>query len=203
MNKSRVIRFTVPVDCHIPFSSEIREYEDYGVIILPDSYSENGAPVRMVINCHGAGGTVSTDDSQLESQVLTQYLVANGYAVMGMNGLPQRFSEEYGIDIRNNVGSALSVECNVKACFRCMEKFNLLPEVIVFGASMGGISSTNLVLSGRIPVLAQAGFCPVLDTYNEIFLHPWLDGLPKTALARLCSFEQDERGTSRSRFSSH
>ena len=51
------------------------------------------------------------------------------------------------------------------------------------GASMGGISSTNLVLSGKIPVLVQTGFCPVLDTYNEIFLHPWSNGLPKTALS--------------------
>ena len=125
----------------------------------------------------------------------TQYLVANGYAVMGVNGLPQRFSEEYGIDIRNNVGSALSVECNVKAYFRCMEKFNLLPEVIVFGASMGGISSTNLVLSGCIPVIAHSAFCPVLDAYNEIFLHPWSGGLPKTALGKIYGFDTDENGT--------
>lgn len=53
------------------------------------------------------------------------------------------------------------------------------------GASMGGISSTNLVLSERIPVIAHSAFCPVLDTYNQIFLHPWSGGLPKYALGKI------------------
>ena len=59
---------------------------------------------------------------------------------------------------------------------------------------MGGISSTNLVLSGRIPVIAQSGFCPVLDAYNQIFLHPWSGGLPKTALGILYDMQKDENG---------
>ena len=68
-------------------------------------YDENGKPVRLVINCHGAGGTVTTDDSQVEHQALTQYLVANGFAVMDVNGLPREYAEKHGIDIRNNIGS--------------------------------------------------------------------------------------------------
>ena len=37
-------------------------YEDYGLIILPDTYSDCGPSTRLVISCHGAGGTVETDD---------------------------------------------------------------------------------------------------------------------------------------------
>jgi hypothetical protein len=59
---------------------------------------------------------------------------------------------------------------------------------------MGGISSTNLVLSESIPVIAHSAFCPVLDTYNQIFLHPWSDGLPKTALGKIYKLEKDESG---------
>ena len=59
---------------------------------------------------------------------------------------------------------------------------------------MGGISSTNLVLSGCIPVIAHSAFCPVLDTYNEIFLHPWSNGAPKTAIAKIYRFDKDEMG---------
>jgi len=191
---STIHRFTVSVNSNSLNGFSDKIYEDYGFIILPENYTLDGAPTRLVISCHGAGGTVSTDDSQIEHQALTHYLVANGYAVMDVNGLPLEFSKEYGVDIRNNIGSPLAVECYLKAYEYCMEKFNLMPEVFVHGASMGGISSANLVLSRKIPVIAHSAFCPVLDTYNEIFLNPWSDGLPKTALGKLYQLDTDEDG---------
>lgn len=196
------IHFTVDVNCFIPdiYAPEdtLQDFEemyaDNGCILLPDSYTEDGAPTRLVINCHGAGGTVSTDDSQIEGQVITRYLLANGYAVMDVNGLPDAYAEKYGIDIRNNIGSPIAVRSYVKAYFYCMEHFNLKPDVFVHGGSMGGISGSNLVLCGCIPVIAHSAYCPVLDTYNEIFLHPWSDGLPKTAMGKIYGFAKDENG---------
>ncbi len=182
-------RFLIDVECNAK-----ETYKDNGFIILPDSYAEAGAPTRLVINCHGAGGTVTTDDSQIEHQALTQYLVANGYAVMDVNGLPAEYAEKYGIDLRNNIGCPLAMQSYVKAYHYCMERFNLRPEVFVHGGSMGGISSTNLVLSGKIPVVAHSAYCPVLDTYNEIFLHPWSGGLPKVALGKFYGLAQDGQG---------
>lgn len=195
-------RFSVWVNCFLPKDDTIvdrlndREelYEDYGVILLPDNYSETGKPSRLVIRCHGAGGTVSKDDSQIEHSDMTKYLAANGYAVMDVCGLPHLYAHENGIDIRNNVGSPIAIRCYVKAYHYCMEKYNLLPEVFIHGGSMGGISSTNLVLSGLIPVIAHSAFCPVLDTYNQIFLRPWSGGLPKTALGKIYGFDTDENG---------
>ena len=189
-------RFKINISCSLPCDSVQNEelYEDNGFIILPDSYSEDGAPTRLVISCHGAGGTVTTDDSQIEHQALTQYLVANGYAVMDVNGLPEAYAAKNGIDLRNNIGSPIAVACYVEGYRYCMAHFNLLSEVFVHGASMGGISSTNLVLHGNIPVIAHSAFCPVLDTYNEIFLHPWSGGLPKTALGKIYCLDKDENG---------
>lgn len=180
-------RFTVSVNCNLYANTEntTETYEDNGFIIFPDTYEKYGTSTRLVMNCHGAGGTVTTDDSQTEHQLLAQYLVANGYAVMDVNGLPQAYAEKNGIDLRNNIGSPIAIECYVKAYHYCIENFNLYPEVFVHGASMGGISSTNLVLSERIPVIAHSAFCPVLDTYNQIFLHPWSGGLPKYALGKI------------------
>ena len=169
-------------------------YDDCGVLILPDSYTDEGVPTRLVISCHGAGGTVSTDSSQIEGKELTKYLVANGYAVMDVNGLPEKYAEEHDIDIRNNIGSPIAVRAYVKGYHYCMDNFNLKREVFVHGSSMGGISSTNLVLSGMIPVIAHSAFCPVLDTYNQIFLRPWSDGLPKLALGRIYGLERDADG---------
>ena len=200
-NKITIHRFKIPVNCY-NFSTDCvdtlqdgeQTYYDNGLLILPSTYTETGAPTRLVINCHGAGGTVETDDSQVEKQVLANYLLANGFAMMDVNGLPKEFAEKYGIDIRNNVGSPIALQSYIKAYHYCIDNFNLKPQVLVHGGSMGGISSTNLVLSGSIPVIAQSGFCPVLDTYNQIFLHPWSGGLPKTALGIFYGFDKDEKG---------
>ena len=180
--------FTIDVDCGGA------DYADCGFIVLPDSYSEEGEATRLVISCHGAGGTVTTDDSQVEHQAMTLYLVANGYAVMDINGLPSEYAEKMGIDICNNIGSPIAIRSYVGAYKYCMEHFNLLPEVFVHGGSMGGISSTNLVLSGLVPVIAHSAFCPVLDTYSEIFLHPWSNGAPKIALGKFYSLDTNEDG---------
>ena len=198
----KIYRFKIKVNCFLPDESlisdeqldEQRLYEDNGLIILPDSYTESGRPTRLVISCHGAGGTVATDDSQVEHQILTSYLVANGYAVMDVNGLPDLYAAERGIDIRNNIGSPIALRSYVKAYHYCMENFNLKREVFVHGGSMGGISSTNLVLSGCIPVIAHSSLCPVLDTYNQIFLHPWSGGAPKIALGKIYGLDTDENG---------
>ncbi len=200
--KNKIHRFSIQVNCNLSDESLVTDrqqdfeqiYEDNGFIILPENYSENGAATRLVINCHGAGGTVTTDDSQVEHQALTQYLVANGYAIMDVNGLPLEYAEKKGIDIRNNIGSPIAIRSYVKAYHYCMERFNLKPEVFIHGGSMGGISSTNLVLSGLIPVVAHSAYCPVLDTYNQIFLHPWSDGLPKTALGKIYRLDMDSSG---------
>ena len=193
-------RFSVSVNCDLGNDNSVtdrqqdfeRLYEDDGFIILPETYTDNGTSTRLVINCHGAGGTVTTNDSQVEHQEITKYLVANGYAVMDVCGIPREYSEKYDIDIRNNIGSPIAMRCYIKAYRYCMEKFNLMPEVFVHGGSMGGISSTNLVLSGQIPVIAHSAFCPVLDTYNQIFLHPWTNGAPKFALGKIFGLDKDE-----------
>lgn len=191
--KIQTHRFSVSVDCAMPQTAG-GVYEDHGFLILPQRYRETGEATRLVINCHGAGGTVTTDDSQTEHTTTTQYLIANGYAVMDVNGLPAEYAEQNGIDLRNNVGSPIAVRSYVAAYRYCMERFNLKSEVFVHGGSMGGISSTNLVLCGQIPVIAHSALCPVLDTYNEIFLRPWADGLPKTALGKIYGFSADENG---------
>lgn len=195
-------RFTIDVNCFThdvdsnttALQDGVSVYADNGFIMLPDSYTDNGTPTRLIVSCHGAGGTVTTNDSQVEQQDTTKYLVANGYAVMDVNGLPQGYATLMGIDIKNNIGSPIAMQSYIKAYHYCMENFNLYPEVFLFGASMGGISSTNLCMSGSIPVIAHGAYCPVLDTYNEIFLKPWSNGLPKTALGIFYGLDTDGNG---------
>ena len=43
-------------------------------------------------------------------------------------------------------------------------------------------------------MIDQSGFCPVLDTYHQIFQRPWSGGLPKTALGKFYTLSRDEDG---------
>lgn len=196
---STTIHFSVKANCHIADSDsdttslqDAQElYEDYGVLMLPDDYTKNGKPTRLIIGCHGAGGDVSVDDSQTERAIEYQYMVANGFAVMDMSGLPEAWADLMGINRLNNIGSPIAMECYIKGYEFVVKHFNICPDgVLVSGGSMGGISASNLVLSGMIPVIAQGVNCPVLDAYNQIFLHPWSGGLPKTAMGIIYGFEQ-------------
>ena len=194
----KIHHFSLPVSCPVYDESSgavtQTQYEDNIVLILPENYSENGAPTRLVIVCHGAGGTVSSDTSQLEESQVGRYLVANGYAVMDVNGLPERYASENGIDIRNNIGSPIAIRSYTNAYKYCISNFNLKTDVFVHGGSMGGISSTNLVLSGLIPVIAHSALCPVLDAYKGMFLHPWMEDLPKIALGKIYGLQKDGSG---------
>ena len=170
----------------------VEEYYDKCVLMLPETYTPNGEPTRLVIACHGAGGGTTDTDSQTEHQVQYKYLIANGFAVMDVNGIPQEYCTKYGVSYINNIGSPIAVQSYVKAYQWVITNYNIARDgVMVTGGSMGGISSSNLVMSRAIPVLAHAVSCPVLDTYNHIFLHPWSGGLPKTALGVIYGLEKD------------
>ena len=199
-------RFTVEVNCapmYIPednlgpeFADTYEPYTDYGVLIFPDSYKDKGQKTRLVISAHGGGGTVSADSSQAEFQSISRYLVANGYAVMDVNGLPEQYAIDHGnLRIQDSVGSYLAIQSYIKAYNYCMDNFNFYPEVFLVGISEGGITTTNIVLHTHIPVLAQAGWSPVLDTYNQIWMDPWpwcsVNG-PGAVLATVYGFDPVE-----------
>lgn len=194
-------RFSVEVNC-APLKSvepsiapEMTDsydpHNDYGIIIFPKTYTDTGKKTRMIIHCHGGGGKVGADTSQLEGQPITKYLVANGYALMDVNGLPETFAAANGnLRIQDSVGSYIAMQSYHKAYDYCMENFNLEPEVFIMGISEGGITGANLCMEGVIPIRAHAAWSPVLDTYNQIFLKPWYKRKgPAEVLSVLYGFE--------------
>ena len=212
---SSTVRFTVPVNVNMLKTPEdsaslqdsVSIYNDHGILMLPESYSPLGKPTRLVIACHGAGGGSSDHDSQTEQQTQYKYLVANGFAVMDMNGMPADWVETWWDDCPvpnmkeyvkyNNMGTPLAVECYIKGYQWVIQNYNIATDgVLIAGGSMGGLSSTNLVLSNRIPVLAHAVFAPALDTYNQPFLHPWTPVadpiISKYAISKLYDFDYED-----------
>ena len=203
-------RFTVEVNCapmYIPednlgpeFADGTDMYTDYGVLIFPTSYTDTGKKTRLVISAHGGGGTVSAESSQAEYQSISQYLVANGYAVMDVNGLPEQYALDHGnLRLQDSVGSHIAIQSHIKAYNYAMDNFNFYPEVFLVGISEGGITTTNIVNHTHIPVLAQAGWSPVLDTYNQIWMDPWpwcsVNG-PGAVLATVYGFDPIPDATS-------
>ena len=218
------VRFNVSVNANILKNSEdtlnqqdtyVGNYKDNGVLMLPETYTKDGVPTRLVIHFHGGGGGVTDHDSQTETSVLAKYLVANGYAVMDMDGMPANWVESWWSDFdtlysddptaiqrksyikANNMGTSLAMECYIKGYQWVIENYNIAKDgVFVFGGSMGGLSSSNFVTMGSVPVLAHAIACPVLDTFNQAFLHAWTPNqfptgvISRYALSKLYGFSQ-------------
>ena len=212
---SSTIRFEVDVNVNMlkdsvdsasVQDSYVGTYKDNGLLMLPPTYTPQGKPTRLVIAFHGAGGGASDHDSQTEQQTQYKYLVANGYAVMDMNGMPADWVETWWSDCPvpavkeyckvNNMGTSLAMECYVKGYEWVIDNYNIARDgVFICGGSMGGMSSSNFVMMGSVPVIAQAIYAPALDTYNQAFLHPWTPVsnpiLSKYCLGKLYGFSKD------------
>lgn len=166
-----------------------QEMEDWGILLLPENYNENGKPVRLVINCHGAGTYITNSTTSLASPV--SYLVKGlGYAVLDMNGIPSVLSKNSGL----HFGAPFALQSYIKGYHYVMEKYNLKSDgCFVTGTSMGGLTSFMLVQSGSIPVIAQAGFCPCLDHFKQAYCNPWSNGeRQRSDIARFFGFDNYE-----------
>ena len=162
---------------------------DNAVLLLPTSYSASGTPTRLVINCHGAGTTVTASTSSLTEPV--GWLVNGlGYAVLDVNGVPKSLSSNTGL----HYGSPLALQSYLKAYQYVIENYNIKSDgCFVMGTSMGGLTSFMLVQSGSIPVLAQAGMCPVTDHYKQAYCQPWVSGInQRSQIAKLFGFTGTE-----------
>ena len=126
---------------------------DYGVICLPEQYNPVGKPTRLIIHCHGAGVNYSSSVSRFDSVDLEpDYWLAEGYAVMDIEGNPFNNSDEH-------FWIPQAVDSYVAAYKWAIEYFNLRRDgVFLGGRSMGGGMVFALMRSQTpIPILAA---CP-------------------------------------------
>ena len=159
--------------------------EDDAILFLPTNDSADGDPIRLVINCHGAGTTLTSSSTSLPMPV-DYFIKGLGYAVLDVNGVPKSLSNNSGL----HYGSPLALQSYIKAYRYVIDKYNIKSDgCFVCGTSMGGLTSFMLVQSGSIPVLAQAGICPVVDHFKQAYCNPWNDGVSqRSQIARLFGF---------------
>ena len=136
--------------------------KDYGLLVLPETYSNIGKPTRLIIYCHGAGinypSTVTRFSSS--SHVQPEYWLKEGYAVMDIEGNPFDNTNEhfYIPQARQAYESAYNWVINA---------YNICQDgVFVGGRSMGGGMCFEL-LQSHIPVLAA---CPLAPCTNPLWM---------------------------------
>ena len=130
---------------------------DYGILKLPETYSNIGKPTRLIIFCHGAGQNYSSSITDLPYDV--DYWLNEGYAVMDIEGNPFDNSNEhaYTPQARQSYEAAYKWVTNT---------FNIYTDgVFLGGSSMGGGMCFDL-LQSHIPILAA---CPIVPVCNELW----------------------------------
>ena len=144
---------------------------DYGYIMLPTNYTSYGEPTRLIIVCHGAGGKRSTYQSNSWKIDQNTFWTDMGYAIMDMAACPKPLTTD---DRAIHYGNPTVVDCYKAGFDYVMENFNLKQDgIYVIGTSMGGLSSFQIVQSGKFPVLAQVGFCPAIDLFKQAYCAKW------------------------------
>lgn len=155
-------------------------FTDQAILKLPASYTESGKPTRLVYMAHGAGGGVTDKEWFLNRYELQKTLLEAGFAVFDTNG-----------GSVENMGGELAVTSAYLAYQHIVKHFNVHPQILVTGFSMGGLTSTNFVYRHSSLVLAHAMYCPVLDLYEQAWKNPWLKSTRK-ALADVYHFKDVE-----------
>lgn len=174
----RIVRFEVPLNTVNPLiqtGTTVNEIthpqlieNDWGVLMLPTTYSPTGAPTRLIIGCHGGGGTVTATGSQTETYDLYKYLVSQGYAVMDMAGMPASMATRLEVDQFRVMGNPVAVTAYQKGYEWVIRNYNINREgVFINGGSNGGLTGLNIVENSNIPVIAMSGMSPLVDVENN------------------------------------
>ena len=153
--------FTVNVERPLPFGDETQTTgteEVECVLRLPVNYSQDGEPCRLVLACHGASGYIQYSTSTWYNEnweAFIDELLAAGYACFDSNVLPTSL----GTDIMGRtMGSPLYVNVLKKAYDYITRYYNVKPQIIVHGTSMGGVGASAFCHAYPELVLCQSSF---------------------------------------------
>lgn len=191
-----VVNFTVPINTSMLYQKtedtlSIQDDEswdvDDAILFLPINYDPDGEAVPFVVNCHGAGTTITNSTTVLSQPVPN--LINLGYAVLDVNGVPKALSNNSGL----HYGSPLALQSYLKAYDYVIKRYNVKKDVFVVGTSMGGLSSNMIVQSGSIPVISQASLCGVTDHFKQAYCNPWnAPATQRSQIAKLFGFTGTE-----------
>lgn len=168
-------------------------YDDNAVLILPESYTPQGKPTRLIIYCK-QGNRQITDSSNpiFESNNMGNifhFLVTRGYAVLAADGVPDGLSSALGLDDTRVSGSYAAVQSTRKAYDYVIENYNIdTTGAFIFGYSQGGIYAQNVIDLSGIPIIGCAMVSPTLSMRYHLWdlsTSKTIDGVDWTRTSRL------------------
>lgn len=181
-------RLVIPVKVSSPDLTSDESWEvqaegeimkDYGLLVLPETYSNIGNPTRLIIYCHGAGVNYPSSISRFSSSNLQpEYWLKEGYAVMDIEGNPFDNTNEhfYIPQARQAYEAAYNWVINT---------YNICKDgVFIGGRSMGGGMCFEL-LHSHIPVLAA---CPLAPCTNPLWIWSYISSDRKKFCAEKMGF---------------
>ena len=155
---------------------------DYGVVCLPETYSNVGEPTRLIIFCHGAAVNYPSSVSRfVASDINPEYWLKEGYAIMDIEGNPfDNTNEHFYIP--------QAIQCYKAAYDWVTATYNIRTDgVFLGGRSMGGGMCFE-ILRSDIPVIAA---CPVVPACNQLWYWNYADADRK----KFCSEKMGFTGT--------
>lgn len=160
--------FTVPIRRPLPFGGTTT-YNDQTaenvecVLQLPTTYTEYGAPTRLVLACHCSGGYIKAADDRWDvadhtnwSTFINTLVNTWGFACFDANIFATGTKSDNLIG--EHYGSPLYVNVLRAAYNYIVKNYNVYPEIFVHGSSMGSIAAS--CFSHLFPqiVLAESSF---------------------------------------------
>jgi hypothetical protein len=87
-----------------------------------------------------------------------------------MNGIPQALAASLKIDRGRTVGNFIAIRSYIEGYKYVMENFNIDTNgCYVFANSNGGLICMNLANLSSIPIIAQAGICPMISIERNLW----------------------------------
>lgn len=147
--------------------------KDYCILMLPEGHTSKSEPLKTIIFWHGSGETINETSSILTTTfVPTNYLCACGYAILAVNGLPKKLSDDNGLNYGRPCGNWMAIESIVKAWEYAKNYYNLSDDVFFLGESQGGQTALNALDYAGINVKAVVLDSPVLSIkYNQLAIY--------------------------------
>lgn len=155
--------FSVNVMLDNPFNSSINSTynydKDYCLLLLPENHTSRSNPLKLVVFYHGSGEPVYENKSSIENSRTANFFLKCGYAVLAVNGLPEKYAKNNELSYGRPVGNWMATESGIKAVNYVIENFNIKNEIYVYGLSQGGMTAENFIDFSNFNIK-----CVVLDS---------------------------------------
>lgn len=139
---------------------------DYGMLCLPESYTQEGTPTRLIVFTHGHAVNYNAESTAFNADdIKPEYWLSEGYAILDMDG------SVTGTFSGNHDYEPAAINAYETAYQWVIAHFNIRRDgVFSAGRSMGGGMQFSLLRASSIPIIASAPIVPVTSPLGYVLM---------------------------------